>query len=124
VARRLLLLPLVFGLYACASTASRSPEDATAALDRDMLETGLSDIDSIYITQQNIPELTLVGLQQISSLDPDLTVEGDSDELKLLLKKTVIETEKLADGEDASCQAMGQGRGQDPARSARKVARR
>ncbi len=107
VARRLVILPFVFGLYACASTASRSPEDATAALDRDMLETGLGDIDSIYITEQNIPELTLVGMQQLSTLDPDLSVEGDSDELKLLLKKTVIETETLADGEDATAKQWG-----------------
>ena len=47
VARRLALLPLIFSLYACASTASSSPEDAAAALDRDMLVTGLSDIDYI-----------------------------------------------------------------------------
>lgn len=107
VARRLVVLPLLLGLYACASPSSRSPEDATADLDRDMLVTGLSDIDSIYITKQDIPKLTLTGMQQLSTLDSDLSVEGDSDDLKLLLKKTVIETETLEDGADASAKQWG-----------------
>lgn len=107
VARRLVFLPLLLGLYACASTASRSPEDATAALDRDMLETGLSDIESIYITKPDIANLTLAGMQQLSSLDPDFSVQGDSDELKLLLKKSVIETERVEDGEDATAKQWG-----------------
>lgn len=107
VARRIAILPLLLGLYACASPASRSPEDATAALDRDMLVTGLADIDSIYITKQDIGALTLTGLQQLSTLDPDITVEGDDDELKLLQSKDLIEAEKLTDGPDASAKQWG-----------------
>ncbi len=42
-----------------------------------MLVTGLTDIDSIYITKQDIGALTLTGMQQLSTLDPDITVEGD-----------------------------------------------
>jgi carboxyl-terminal processing protease len=97
----------LLGLYACASPASRSPEDATAALDRDMLVTGLGDIDSIYITKQDIGSLALTGMQQLSSLDPELTVEGDKDELKLLQNKSLIEAETLADGADASAKQWG-----------------
>ncbi len=107
VARRLALLPLIFSLYACASTASRSPEDAAAALDRDMLVTGLSDIDSIYITKQDIGALALSGMQQLASLDPDLEVEGDQDELKLLQKGNLIEAESLEDGPDATAKQWG-----------------
>nr|WP_298684150.1 S41 family peptidase [uncultured Dongia sp.] len=100
-------MPLLLGLYACASTASKSPEDKIAAMDRDMLQTGLADIDSIYINKPDMPKLTLSGMQQLSSLDPDLSVDGDSDELKLLLKKIVIETEKVEDGEEATGKQWG-----------------
>ncbi len=96
-ARRMAVLPLLLGLYACASDASRSPEDAAAKLDRDMLVTGLGDIESIYITKQDIGALTLSGMQQLSSLDPDLTVEGGKNELKLLQKNSLIEAETLDD---------------------------
>lgn len=107
VSRRLVILPLLLGLYACASPSSRTPEDATAALDRDMLVTGLGDIDSIYITKQDIGNLTLTGMQQLSSLDPELTVEGGENELKLLRNKSLIEAETLEDGADASAKQWG-----------------
>ncbi len=107
VARRLAILPLLIGLYACANSASRSPEDATAALDRDMLVTGLDDIDQIYITKQDIGALALTGLQQLSSLDQELKVEGDTDELKLLQNGSLVEAETLDDGADASAKQWG-----------------
>jgi carboxyl-terminal processing protease len=106
-ARRLAFLPLLLGLYACAGTTGRSPEDTTAALDRDMLVTGLGDIESIYITSQDIPKLTLIGMQQLSSIDPDISVDGDKDHLRLLLKKSLVETETLEDGDDATAKQWG-----------------
>lgn len=103
----LALIPLLFGLVACSSTGGKQPKDTDSALDRDMMVSGLGDIDSIYITKQHLDELTLAGLQQLSSLDPTLKVEGDQDDLRLLRDGRVLDAEHVEDGKEAGAKHWG-----------------
>ncbi len=103
----ILALPLLLGIAGCASDAGRTPGDIDAALDRDMMVSGLGDIDNIYITKPRLSDLTLAGLQQLSSLDPALKVEGDEDDLKLLWNDSLIEAEHIDDGNEADAKKWG-----------------
>jgi carboxyl-terminal processing protease len=103
----ILILPLLLALAACAGTAGKTPQDIDAALDRDMMVSGLGDIESIYITKPQLSELTLAGMQQLSSLDPGLRVEGDDDDLKLLHDGSLIEAEHIEDGDEDDAKRWG-----------------
>ncbi|MBL8708140.1 MAG: PDZ domain-containing protein [Rhodospirillaceae bacterium] len=105
--RRWLVAPLLLALAACAGTTGKLADDKTGALDRDMLVSGLSDIDSIYINKPELSSLTLAGMQQLSSLDSAIRIEGDDDELKLLHKEQLVDAEFLKDGDDASAKQWG-----------------
>jgi carboxyl-terminal processing protease len=103
----IVLVPLLLGMSACAGTASRSPEQGEAALDRDMMVSGLGDINSIYINRPRLDELTLAGMQQLSSLDPAIRVEGDNDDIKLFRGGSLLDAERIADGEEAGAKEWG-----------------
>jgi carboxyl-terminal processing protease len=103
----ILILPLLLALAACAGTAGKTPQDIDAALDRDMMVSGLGDIESIYITKPQLSELTLAGMQQLSSLDPGLRIEGDDDDLKLLHDGSLIEAEHIEDGDEDDAKRWG-----------------
>lgn len=103
----IVLAPVLFGIAACASTTGKAPQETDAALDRDMLVTGLEDINSIYITKPQLSELTLAGVQQLASIDPALRVEGDADDLRLFQGDTLIEDERIEDLEDAGPEEWG-----------------
>jgi carboxyl-terminal processing protease len=103
----LLLAPLLLGIAGCASHSAKTPQDVDAALDRDMMVSGLGDIDSIYITKPHLSQLTLAGLQQLSNLDPAIRVEGDVDDISLTRDGKLLDAEHLDDGEDASAKDWG-----------------
>lgn len=106
------LLPFVLatallGLAACAGTTGKTPQAVDAALDRDMMVSGLGDINSIYITRPELSELTLAGLQQLSSLDPAFRAEGDEDDIRLYRDDRLVEAEHVDDVEEAGHKEWG-----------------
>lgn len=103
----LALMPLLLGLAACAGTSGGAPVAGDAALDREMMVSGLGDINSIYINKPRLDELTLAGMQQLSSLDPAIRVEGDKDDIKLFREGRLLDAERIADGEDAGAKEWG-----------------
>ena len=97
----LLVLPALLWLGACATPTGNSPEDTQAALDRDMFVTGFEDIQAVYITPPDIPSMAVAGLQQLSSLDPDISAKRVGDKLELLVRDQVVDTISVDDGMDA-----------------------
>ena len=102
-----ILAPVLITLAACASNGGKDGQNSDAALDRDMMESGLGDIENIYIVKPQLSELTLAGMQQLTSLDPSLSVEGDADDLKLMKNGALIEAEHIDDLEDADARDWG-----------------
>ncbi|HVO04186.1 MAG TPA: S41 family peptidase [Candidatus Cybelea sp.] len=92
-ARFLLLLVTgsVLVLGACSTSSTLSPSEAARRLDHDMFVSGFEDIDQIYITSPDIGALTLAGLQQLSTIDPDISTRREGDTVELLLKEHPVE---------------------------------
>lgn len=97
-----LALPALLLLGACAATTGNTPGDAEAALDRDMFVTGFEDIQAVYITPPDIPAMAIAGLQQLSSLDPDISAKRVGDKIELMVKNQPIETISVDDDMDAN----------------------
>ena len=79
-------------LNACTTTTEQSPEDAQADLDRRMFTTGFEDIQAVYITPPDLSMLTVAGLQQLNTLDPDISARRNGDKIEVMLKDQAIET--------------------------------
>ncbi len=79
--RRLGALAVAFFMVACASQDTRAPagEDGLSLADR-LFSVGYQDIVDIYIDEVTPSDLALAGLDNLSSLDPEVTVSraGDS----------------------------------------------
>jgi carboxyl-terminal processing protease len=77
---------LGFAIAGCAG----SPTDTDpSALSRQMFETGFQDIDDVYIDKPDIGSLALAGMQQLSTIDSDLTTRRTGDTVELLLKNQI-----------------------------------
>ena len=81
---RFFLLPfasmaLVVG--ACSTSGTLSPAESSRQLDHDMFVTGLEDIEDIYVTEPDIGAMALVGMQQLTSIDPNVVARRSGDTL-------------------------------------------
>jgi carboxyl-terminal processing protease len=95
----LMALCLLPALAACASTP-RSAIETDSVLDHDMMATGLEDIESVYIADQDVPKLTLVGLKNLSDLDPAVSTRYISGQLELLVNNNAVRSVAIDSGDD------------------------
>ena len=81
----------LFGLAIASCAGGRSVSDPET-LSRQMFEAGFEDIDAVYIDKPNIPVLALAGLQQLSTIDSEVSARREGDQVELLLKNQVAYT--------------------------------
>jgi carboxyl-terminal processing protease len=96
-----LLAAAALSLAACSSSGPLSPTEASRQLDHDMLVTGLEDIDQVYITPPNIGAMAMAGMQQLSTLDPDVATRRTGDTVELLVNNKPVESIAVSDSMDA-----------------------
>jgi carboxyl-terminal processing protease len=78
----------LFGL-AIAGCAGGPSDTDPSALSRQMFEAGFEDIDAVYIDKPDIGGLALAGMQQLSTIDSDVTARRTGDKVELLLKNQI-----------------------------------
>jgi carboxyl-terminal processing protease len=87
---------LVFGstlaVCACSTSGPLTPTEASRQLDHEMFVTGFEDLDQVYITRPDIGALALAGMQQLSTLDPDVAARREGDTVELLIKNRPVES--------------------------------
>ena len=98
-ARGVALLAL-FG-FAIAGCAGSSSDTDPSVLSRQMFEDGFQDIEDVYIDEPDIGSLALAGMQQLSTIDSDLTARRTGDKVELLLKNQVAYSRTVDAGYDA-----------------------
>ncbi len=78
---------LLLALLLASGCAARSESPATAGTqeDRDMLVSGYEDIESVYIDPVDFGALTVSGLKELSTIDPELDASRDKDQLFLIV---------------------------------------
>ncbi|HEU4827108.1 MAG TPA: S41 family peptidase [Dongiaceae bacterium] len=86
---------------AVASCASSHSSSDPSALSRQMFEVGFEDIDAVYISKPDIPGLALAGLQQLSTIDSDVTARRAGDQVELLLKNQIAYSRTVKSDFDA-----------------------
>ncbi|HSE73144.1 MAG TPA: S41 family peptidase, partial [Dongiaceae bacterium] len=86
---------------AVASCASSHSSSDPSALSRQMFEAGFEDIDAVYISKPDIPGLALAGLQQLSTIDSDVTARRAGDQVELLLKNQIAYSRTVKSDFDA-----------------------
>jgi carboxyl-terminal processing protease len=82
----------------CAGGSSRTDP---SALSRQMFEAGFEDIDAVYIDKPDIGGLALAGLQQLSTIDSDVTARRTDDRVELLLKNQIAYSRSFDSDYDA-----------------------
>ncbi|HEX6118847.1 MAG TPA: S41 family peptidase [Dongiaceae bacterium] len=91
---------MLLGLAVANCASSRSSSDPSA-LSRQMFEAGFEDIDAVYINKPDIPGLALAGLQQLSTIDSDVTARRAGDQVELLLKNQIAYSRTVNSSFDA-----------------------
>ncbi|HNB29245.1 MAG TPA: S41 family peptidase, partial [Alphaproteobacteria bacterium] len=91
-----LLALLVSG---CAGTSGTTGDDGSLA--RQMFVAGFEDIDAVYIDQPKIGDLALAGLQQLSTIDSDVSARRSADRIELVLKNQIAYSTNVEDDFDA-----------------------
>lgn len=81
------LLVLALLAAGCAGSSGSTGDNGTLA--RRMFVAGFEDIDAAYIEKPKIGDLALTGLQQLSTIDSDITVRRSADRIELMLKNQV-----------------------------------
>lgn len=89
----------LFGL-AIAGCATGRPSTDPSALSRQMFEAGFEDIDAVYIEKPDIGVLALAGMQQLSTIDSDVTARRSGDKIELLLKNQIAYSRTVSDDFD------------------------
>lgn len=91
----------VLGLLAagCAGSSGVSTDGGSTA--RQMFVAGFEDIDAVYINKPDIGALAVAGLQQLSTIDSDVTARRSADRIELMLKNQVAYSANVADDFDA-----------------------
>lgn len=87
-----LLLPSFILLIGCTSSTVPQTGKLSADLTREMFETGFDDIQSVYITRPDMPQLAMAGMQQLTSLDPDIAAVRIEDQINLSSHQQTIES--------------------------------
>jgi len=83
---------IAFGLTAAACTAAPSADavaDDSNGEIREMLVAGYNDIDSVYIDHEDLGDLTVAGLNQLSIVDPTVALDRNGTEFSLLVDGSV-----------------------------------
>ncbi len=75
--------------FAVAGCAGSSSDTDPSALSRQMFEAGFEDIEQVYIDKPDIGTLALAGMQQLSTIDSDVTARRTGDKVELLLKNQI-----------------------------------
>jgi carboxyl-terminal processing protease len=88
-------------LSACSTDGTLSPAESSRQLDHDMFVTGFEDIEDIYVTEPNIGAMALVGMQQLSSIDPAVVARREGETLELVVNNRPVESISVNDGMDA-----------------------
>lgn len=70
-------------------------------MSRQMFEAGFEDIDAVYIDKPNIGNLAMAGLQQLSTIDSDVTARRTGDQVELLLKNQIAYSRTVDSDYDA-----------------------
>ena len=78
----------LFGLAIAGCAGSRSEPDPSS-LSRQMFEAGFQDIETVYIEKPDLGGLALAGMQQLSTIDSDVTARRIGDRVELLLKNQI-----------------------------------
>jgi len=91
-----LLLPCLIIVVGCASSAPSEPPIAKSGLTKEMFETGFEDIDTYYITKPNLENLAMAGLQQLTSLDPDVAAVEIGSQINLDVHQQMINSFPVA----------------------------
>jgi carboxyl-terminal processing protease len=78
-----------FALLVLAGCGTTRDSDDPQAQSRQMFVAGFEDIDTVYIEKPNIGNLALAGLQQLSTLDSDISARRTGNKIELLLKNQV-----------------------------------
>ena len=91
------LLALLVG--GCAGNSGTTGDDGSLA--RQMFVAGFEDIDAVYIDEPKIDDLALAGLQQLSTIDSDVTARRSADRIELMLKSQVAYSATVDDDFDA-----------------------
>lgn len=82
----------------CSATSGLTGGGSTS---RQMFVAGFEDIDAVYIDEPDIGGLALAGLQQLSTIDSDLTARRSGDRIELMLKNQVAYSASVDDDFDA-----------------------
>jgi len=88
-------------LGACSTDGTLSPAESSRQLDHDMFVTGFEDIEDIYVTEPDIGAMALVGMQQLSSIDPAVVTRREGETLELVVNNRPVESISVNDGMDA-----------------------
>lgn len=91
------LLALV--VSGCAGSSGTAGDDGSLA--RQMFVAGFEDIDAVYIDRPKIDELALAGLQQLSTIDSEVSARRTADRIELVLKNQVAYSANVDDDFDA-----------------------
>ena len=83
----------------CAGNSGTTGDDGSLA--RQMFVAGFEDIDAVYIDEPKIDDLALAGLQQLSTIDSDVTARRSADRIELMLKNQVAYSASVDDDFDA-----------------------
>lgn len=78
------LAPLLIGLAGCSGNGDLDGGGYDAP--RDMFVSGYEKIESIYIEKVDLADLTVAGLTQVASLDPEMSVARQGDRVALKVK--------------------------------------
>src|SRR5689334_7002946 len=84
-------------LAAIAGCASTHDPDDPSSLSRQMFVAGFEDIDQVYIDQPDIGALALASLQQLSTIDSDVSARRTGDKVELLLRNQVAYSTEVDD---------------------------
>jgi carboxyl-terminal processing protease len=91
----------VLGLLAAGCAGSSSITNSNASTARQMFVAGFEDIEAVYIDKPNIGDLALAGLQQLSTIDSDITARRSADKIELMLKNQVAYSADIDEDFDA-----------------------
>src|SRR5688572_19612248 len=92
---------LAFLAFAIAGCAGRSSDTDPSALSRQMFEAGFDDIEQVYIDKSDIVTLASAGMQQLSTIDSDVTTRRTGDKIELLLKNQIAYSQTVDADYDA-----------------------
>lgn len=90
----------VLGLLVAGCASSSGSTGDNGSLARQMFVTGFEDIDAVYIEKPKMGDLALAGLQQLSTIDSDITARRSTNKIELMLKNQVAYTATVEDDFD------------------------